>query len=393
MRHRFTVSKSVLTSDHQFHLQELDERQSRPHLACDSETEEGHFMKQEPTPIPYSDVAEVIPPDEPRDITLTIAAMKKVLEISRQANGLRQSEVHVKTHGYALGEFLVSPGLPPELAQGLFSKPATYAATVRFSSSAGRVQSDTLPDGRGIAIKIHEPIGELLEGPEALDRSQDFLMINHRVFFAATVKDYLRLQELLARGDASGLVKFTQFLTAGEWNPLHWHWKEFLNATRILAKVPAPLTNQTYFSMAPIRFGNYVVKYRLRPSDDPPEAFSAFLQIVGTSADAFRLALEATLRDHALCFDFQVQLRTNLETMPIEDPTIEWPESESPFRTVARLLLPKQEIAPLHDQPAFKNLSFNVWHALADHRPLGGINRVRRAAYALSSEWRKQQID
>ena len=30
------------------------------------------------------------------------------------------------------------------------------------------------------------------------------------------------------------------------------------------------------------------------------------------------------------------------ETMPIEDVTIEWPESESPYRTVAQLVLPRR---------------------------------------------------
>ena len=77
--------------------------------------------------------------------------------------------------------------------------------------------------------------------------------------------------------------------------------------------------------------------------------------------------------------------------MPIEDATVEWPESESPYRTVAHLLLPRQEIELLRQQDAYRNLSFSVWHALAAHRPLGGINRVRRRVYALSTAWRRQQ--
>jgi hypothetical protein len=104
-----------------------------------------------------------------------------------------------------------------------------------------------------------------------------------------------------------------------------------------------------------------------------------------------RLALEETLRNQELLFEFQVQLRTSAETMPVEDATVEWPESESPYRTVAHLLLPRQEIEPLRRQEEFLNLSFNVWHALAAHRPLGGINRVRRWAYAISSDWRRRQ--
>jgi hypothetical protein len=104
-----------------------------------------------------------------------------------------------------------------------------------------------------------------------------------------------------------------------------------------------------------------------------------------------RLALEETLRTQEVLFEFQVQLRTSEQSMPIEDATVEWPDSESPYRTVAHLLLPRQDITSLRTQPAYQNLAFNVWHALAAHRPLGGINRVRRGAYPVSSAWRRQQ--
>jgi hypothetical protein len=105
-----------------------------------------------------------------------------------------------------------------------------------------------------------------------------------------------------------------------------------------------------------------------------------------------RRALEETLQTREVLFEFQVQLRTSATTMPIEDASVEWPETESPYRTVGHLLLPRQEILGLREQDAFKHLSFNVWQALAAHRPLGGINRVRRPAYALSSTWRRQSV-
>jgi hypothetical protein len=77
--------------------------------------------------------------------------------------------------------------------------------------------------------------------------------------------------------------------------------------------------------------------------------------------------------------------------MPIEDPTVLWREEESPFRTVAQLVLPRQEISPLREQASYQDLAFNVWHALAAHRPLGGINRVRRSVYLESANWRRQR--
>ena len=57
---------------------------------------------------------------------------------------------------------------------------------------------------------------------------------------------------------------------------------------------------------------------------------------------------------------------------------------------VKRSKLPRQEIGLLRQQAAYQNLAFNVWHALVAHRPLGGINHVRRAAYPISAAWRQQ---
>ena len=113
---------------------------------------------------------------------------------------------------------------------------------------------------------------------------------------------------------------------------------------------------------------------------------------LGSQADSLRLALEESLREHEVCFEFQVQLCTSLQAMPIEDATVEWPESESPFRTVAHLVLPQQDIAGYRLQNEYRALAFNVWHALTAHRPLGGINRVRSAVYPISAAWRRRQV-
>jgi hypothetical protein len=145
--------------------------------------------------------------------------------------------------------------------------------------------------------------------------------------------------------------------------------------------------------MAPIRFGKYVAKYRAKPTGDRHDSYLDLVKRLGSQADAMRLALEETLQKPEVLFEFQVQLRTSEHTMPIEDASVEWPESESRYRTVAHLLLPRQEIELLRHQDAYTNLSFNVWHALAAHRPLGGINRVRRSAYALSTNWRRHQVE
>lgn len=340
-------------------------------------------------PIPYSPSVEICPIDEPEDIRRAIAALEKILEKSRDASGRHRGDVHVKSHGCAAGEFRVLPNLPPELAQGMFAEERTYSAVVRFSNSAPQPRPDAVPDGRGLAIKVMEVEGRRLESDDNDAPTQDFLMINHPVFFAANVKDFLRVEEALAAAREARLNRAAEAITGGDWNPLNWRWREAVTALQIAGHLPAHPAAITYYSMSPIRYGDYVAKYRVRPAGELPGSILDLVTRLGSQADAFRLMLEDTLREQHLLFEFQVQLRTSQMTMPVEDATVEWPESESPFRTVALLLLPRQEINTLEQKRICEQLSFNVWHALEDHRPLGGINRLRREVYPISVAWRK----
>jgi hypothetical protein len=344
-------------------------------------------------PIPYADDVEAPPSDEADDIRLAIQALEKILQRSRANSGEFRGDVHVKSHGCAAGEFRVLPNLPPELAQGLFAQEHTFTAVVRFSNSASQPQADFIPDGRGLAIKVLDAPGERLASEVSGAPTQDFVMVNHPVFFAGNVKDFLRFEQVLAAAKGEKIATATEALTGGNWNPLHWHWREALTAIQIAGQLPAHPASNTYYSMAPIRFGNYVAKYRSRPAGELPGSLLDLVTRLGKQPDALRLILEETLRSQQLLFEFQVQLRTSEASMPVEDATVQWPESESPYRTVALLLIPRQEIDTPEQKSVSQQLSFNVWHAIADHRPLGGINRLRREVYPISAAWRRQQVD
>jgi hypothetical protein len=88
------------------------------------------------------------------------------------------------------------------------------------------------------------------------------------------------------------------------------------------------------------------------------------------------------------CFDFLVQLQVPGKNMPVEDTTVEWSEKDSPFLPVARLDIPSQQFEANND--ACENLAFNPWHSLPDHRPIGVMNRIRKAVYLEVSRYRRQ---
>jgi hypothetical protein len=73
--------------------------------------------------------------------------------------------------------------------------------------------------------------------------------------------------------------------------------------------------------------------------------------------------------------------------MPVEDPTIPW---DAPYQKVATIRIPPQTFDTPEQLAFCENLSFTPWHALPEHRPLGGINRARKAVYAAVSAQRHE---
>ena len=184
-------------------------------------------------PLPYADDVETIPVDEAEDTQQVIQALELILARSQAKSGQFLGDVHVKTHGYAQGELRVPPNLPDELAQGLFGHDGVYPAVVRFSNAAsqcpvrccsGRTRYGDQGAGRG----RRRGVGRRTARP-----GEDFVMINHPVFFARNVKDYLRLEQVLVQADDKPLATLQAGLTGGDWNPLHWHWREMLAVAQI----------------------------------------------------------------------------------------------------------------------------------------------------------------
>lgn len=87
-------------------------------------------------------------------------------------------------------------------------------------------------------------------------------------------------------------------------------------------------------------------------------------------------------------FEFMIQRQVDPISTPIEDATIEWETIEAPFVKVAQIRIPKQSFKSAGQTEFCENLSFNPWHTLPKHRPLGNINRTRRIVYDMISTLR-----
>jgi len=296
-------------------------------------------------------------------------AIARVLEEKVRANaqtGLARRDAHPKAHGCVRAEFEVLNDLPVHLRQGIFSEPRRYEAVIRFSNGGEKPQDDSKGDARGMAIK-------LIGVENSRSGTQDFLLINSPVLFVRNAADYVSFVT------ASNPLRF--FFPG--WNPFAFRWHEFFAARSMMSTKVSNMLDLRYWSVTPYLFGAAAAcKFSARPKSP----LSPFQDRIGP--DFLRSNLIKSLAAAPAEFEFCVQLHGVPGSMPIEDPTIEWKEEEAPFIPVARITIPQQVFGTPEECSFCENLSFTPWHGLDDHRPLGGINRVRRGVYETISQLR-----
>jgi hypothetical protein len=282
---------------------------------------------------------------------------------------------HAKETGCARAEFIVEPNLPDNFQYGVFREARTYEAIVRFSNGSGQLRSDKVPDGRGMSIKLLDVGGAKVISSEELQRQgaeqqQDFIMVANPTFAFSDVKDYMMFfEQRKSVGDEAARIAFA---TADP-----------RKGKIIIDTVSVPIENPLdiqYWSMSPYSLGTQAMKFSaksLKEAKTHPSDHEHYLFI----------ALEETLKQADSYFDFLIQIQTDPQKTPIEDVSIEWRSQDAPFVKVATVKIPKQEIEPEFRQQC-ELLTWNPWHALVEHKPLGGINRLRRAVYWDSAQRR-----
>jgi catalase len=287
---------------------------------------------------------------------------------------------HAKHHGCVKAEFIVEANLPEEVKFGIFQEPGrSFTACIRFSNASGDAkQPDTKADTRGMAIKLLGVEGEkLLEG-EKHEKTQDFVMISHPVFFIRNVSDYVELFKAVQEAQGKSPLKF--FFPS--LNPFRWRLHEFMIVRAIRSKKPASPLALQYWSTTPYKLGSGAMKFSAKPSSPPTLSKSA-----SSSDNYLREAMVEHLKSKEASFDFLVQLQTDANQMPIEDPTIEW---KSPELKVATIKIPPQAFDSDAQMEFCENLSYTPWHSLPTHQPLGGINRARKLVYQSLSKLRHE---
>ncbi len=280
---------------------------------------------------------------------------------------------NTKTHGVVRATFTVAEDLPPAYRHGVFATPRAYPTWVRFAGPGPDSPPDIEDVGvLSIGMKLMDVPGAKLLDDEA--RTQDFTGISTPIFTTPDVRENAKLQAAVR----AGLPLFYFFgrdphildaLMQGLW-----------------ARTQTSPLETAYWGCVPYRLGPaQAMQYMWRPRRTTRSRVPRLP--LRPPDDYLRETLAATLAGEDASFDLLVQLQTDPARMPIENASVRWPFATA--QRVGTLHIPSQAFDSLPQRAFAGVLSFNPWHALEDHRPLGNQNRARLRIYTELSRLRQ----
>ena len=341
-------------------------------------------------PVRYDPALEVAEEGEAETTAGLIDSLHKIAEKTFADSGHALRGVHAKSHGLVRGELRVLPGLPPELKQGLFTSTSTHPVAMRFSTSPGDILDDKVSTPRGLAIKVMNVEGARLPGSEG-DTTQDFLLVDAPAFGVPTAKKFAGNLKLLAATTdrADGLKKVLSAVLQGTERALEAFGGKSGTLISLGGHAPTHVLGATYFTTVPMLYGEHMAKLSIAPVSPGLVALTQAKVDLDGKPNGLREALAAHIARDGGEWEVRIQLCTDLEKMPIEDPSVEWTQELSPYVAVARIVAPPQDAIAADDSEfGDDRIAFSPWHGIAAHRPIGSIMRVRKAVYEASIDFR-----
>ncbi|WP_433167128.1 alpha/beta fold hydrolase [Kribbella sp. CA-247076] len=346
----------------------------------------------------YSPDLETIDPDLEKYLAKIIEFWEQKGRESPVVEGTGRAVrgAHAKAIGVVRGELDILGDVPAPYAQGIYARPCRHDVALRFSSASNHLGPDAqLGPVLGLALKIFGVDGVKLVDEEPEAPTFDLVLKNSPTFIANTAKHYLFIEEIgnnlgqyLARGQAGFHDLLGDFVTGkGTLEQHEWAWDELFAFIKTATRTPVrnPLLT-TYFSMAAVRHGDYVAKVRVAAAAGNTERARHHELDLTSGPDVYGPVVADELTANGFDFDLQVQLCADLDKMPVNRATVEWPEKLSPYVTVGRIRVPPQDVS--RNVEAGDALAFNQWRVTDQHRPLGEIMNVRRI-YTASAKVRR----
>jgi Animal haem peroxidase/Catalase len=265
--------------------------------------------------------------------------------------------------------------LPADLRAGFAQPGVAYPTTVRFSNAAGIGQPDTEPDLRGVALRIEV-------SPEEW---HDLLLTNYPVSHARDARQFVEFAKSMAGSRASRLPGILRLIRLFG---VHETLRMLRNVTAARRRRVTSVATETYWSRGAMRWGpTLAVRCLLRPAAGATAAPSIPKDDPGylSSEAARRLAREDIRLE--LC----IQRYVDAHSTPIEDTAVAWAEHASRPEPVAILTIGRRDLSTIEalaEARVIDTLAFNPWNTTDEFRPLGNLNRARKAVYDAGSAHR-----
>jgi hypothetical protein len=344
------------------------------------------------SPVVYQPAYETPEEDEEKTVGEMLQTLHKISQTVYRDEGHAYRSVHAKSHGLLQGQLKVMDGLPDELAHGVFALPRSFPVIMRLSTVPGDLLDDSVSTPRGMAIKIIGVEGARLAGAEG-EVTQDFLMVNGPVFSAPTAKKFLANLKLVAAttDKAPGLKKILSATLRGVESLVEKAGGQSATLKTLGGHPETNILGETFFTQVPTLHGPFMAKYSIAPASAELKALTNAHVDMKHEPNGLRKAVLEHFAAYGAVWDLKVQLCTDLKTMPIEDASVQWPQEASPYVTVAQIFAPAQ-VAWSEERSTVVDdgMSFNPWHCLAAHRPIGSVMRVRKAAYEMAARFRSE---
>jgi hypothetical protein len=316
---------------------------------------------------------ETIAPDEATRFEGYAAELGDLQRARAAKGGTVARALHVKPHVGVVGALVTSA--PQASRVGVFSTTGhSWPVYARFSNGSSSRQADKLPDVRGLALKlVGVPGKKLISGLEQ-EETQDFLFISDPSIPFRDPEEFMTF----VRAAKDGPAKLLPRLLSG-----FGLRRGFAVLRRLLAsqKVESFATHALH-TAAPISFGATAAKLGLFPLPSTP--------VPAAKGDhALRDDLVARLKAGPLAWSLRAQFFVDDRSTPIEDTSVTWSGAWVELGTLTLARQDPESAKGREIAERVEQLSFDPWHAIEEHRPLGAIMRARAVAYRTSVLGRK----
>lgn len=313
-------------------------------------------------------------PDEEEFLQSIIDSFMQQMRLLWKPGGMERGG-NTKTQGIVRGEFIIHNDIPEAMRHGIFAKPGSYRAWVRFSGPGPYITPDIDDVGfMSISMKL---MG--VPGPKLMEEEKstiDWTAVSTPTFVTPDTRANAQLQKESVKN-----AQMFYFLN------LHRPHVLDLIMQSLFIKAQSSPFEAPYFSCVPYLLGEgRAMQYSFWPTTEKRTPIPRLPR--RPPDDYLRAAMVQSLAEGDVELDFRIQLQTDPFLMPIENNAVLWPESLSPRVSVATLRMPRQKFDSTEQMEFAKKLSYNPWHTIAEHRPLGNQSRARRRMYYELSKMR-----